>query len=225
MISNSPVVFIALPTYRGDFAPLMTQSLERLIAKSHAEGLSLMTKKEDRAIVPMVRNILVAKAEAVGKFTHLLFIDNDMVFDDGALLRLLALDRDIVGALMVTRGAPYTPVVKKKNKDGEWKTYPNIETMAKEGRFASDCDGVGTGFMLIKMGVFEKLEKPYFAIPPFGETLMGEDMYFCDKAKKAGFDICVDAGLIVGHIGEYVYTMDDYLVYKEERERREKEAK
>lgn len=56
-----------------------------------------------------------------------------------------------------------------------------------------------------------------------GGDVIGEDYYFCQKAKEAGFDICLDASLIVGHIGEHVYTMTDYFNYKEERESREAE--
>ena len=149
-----------------------------------------------------------------------MFIDTDMVFDDDALLRLLAFDRDIISGLCVVSGPPFNPVAKRLNEEG---TYAVVDGLA-DGRFYSDLDGVGAAFLLVKTDVFRKVEAPWFAMPPYGKEVLGEDFYFCQKAKEAGFEICCDASLIIGHIGTYVYTINDYLEYKAERERREKEV-
>ncbi len=60
-----------------------------------------------------------------------------------------------------------------------------------------ECDGVGGGCLLIHKRVFDALEKPYFKCNP--GTLVGEDFYFCRKAREAGFKIYLDAGILCGH--------------------------
>ena len=67
-------------------------------------------------------------------------------------------------------------------------------------------DKVGFGAVLIKMSVFDKIQQPYFVM----EGELGEDYYFCAKAKKAGFDIWVDTGSVVAHAGTYFYTIKDF---------------
>jgi len=49
----------------------------------------------------------------------------------------------------------------------------------------------------------------------------GEDLYFCGLAKKFGFKIYLDAGLEVGHVGDWVYSVKDHLDYRGKGERTE----
>jgi len=69
-----------------------------------------------------------------------------------------------------------------------------------------EVDACGMGCMLIKKSVFEKLEEPYFQYTPRSKTSLqkGEDYYFCEKAKDAGFKIFCDTSVICGHIGTIV---------------------
>ena len=67
----------------------------------------------------------------------------------------------------------------------------------------------GFGCMVIKQGVFEKIGYPYFA-PEFfklsnGVTdFCGEDVSFCIKAKRAGYQPYVDTGVIFLHDKNYL---------------------
>jgi GT2 family glycosyltransferase len=58
--------------------------------------------------------------------------------------------------------------------------------------------------MLVKKGVFEALQYPYFEALPFdfGDGIFeytSEDIGFCLKAKKQGFNVIVNPNIIVGH--------------------------
>jgi len=61
----------------------------------------------------------------------------------------------------------------------------------------------GMGFMLIKKGVFESLQYPWFE--PIHQSIKNledftsEDVAFCLKAREKGFEIFVDPTVIVGH--------------------------
>jgi hypothetical protein len=70
------------------------------------------------------------------------------------------------------------------------------------------ADGIGCGVMLIKASVFKKIEFPYFYFEQLpNEKLLGEDIYFCVKAKDAGIETYVDHDLSkeIGHVGNYTY--------------------
>lgn len=47
----------------------------------------------------------------------------------------------------------------------------------------------------------------------------GEDLYFCGLVKKFGYKIYLDAGLEVGHVGDWVYSIKDHLSYRGKNER------
>jgi len=40
--------------------------------------------------------------------------------------------------------------------------------------------------------------------------LLGEDVYFFRKAKKAGFNVYCDFSIKIGHIGDYIYDWRDH---------------
>jgi len=65
---------------------------------------------------------------------------------------------------------------------------------------------MGTGFMLIKTSVFEKMKSPWFVD---GEDENGEcfteDVEFCRKAHLAGFDVWCSPTIPIRHIGTYEY--------------------
>ena|SRR3990167_5023528 len=126
--------------------------------------------------------------------THMLFLDHDMFFKDDSITKLLAHNKDIIGA-------PYN-----------FRSFPLKSTAAPLSDISDKaqiyrCNTVATGFLLIKLSVFEKVSEPWF---DFGrdknfELACGEDSYFCQKAIKAGFDVWADPNIFVKHCGEYMY--------------------
>jgi len=125
--------------------------------------------------------------------THILFVDSDMILPDDSLDKLLAHDKDIVGAEYNKREFPlkgvYEPLEEKKT-DALYK--------AKH---------VGTGLLLIKLDVFYDLKGPWFNFgrDSQGALALGEDVWFCNTARDAGFDVWIDPTIKVLHAGEYLY--------------------
>lgn len=133
-------------------------------------------------------------AEQALNSTHLLFIDDDMVFEPDLLDRLVALKKDIVG------------VNSKNRQGGQTVILEGIRSRPVPHKpFAADV--VGTGIMLINTKVLKQLPKPWFKMEreKDGKVKTGEDAYFCLQAKKAGFEVWCDPTVYVGHIGEKTY--------------------
>lgn len=147
------------------------------------------------------RNWLVEQAKAI-KATHILFIDADSVVPPESIIRLLAYDKDIVGATTARRGDEEgTPVGSPLD--------PNDLLTSKK---LIKMHTIGLPLMLIKMDVFDRLAKPYFAEPPKEDgSLIPEDVYFCQAVRKAGMDLWCDMelSLMVGHVGTKVYQVKD----------------
>lgn len=149
------------------------------------------------------RNQIVSIAQSVGA-THLMFIDADMAFPSDGITRLLAHEKEIVGAMYNMRSSK-EPIstLKMADKDGNFIAMSS-DKIPKDRLFK--CGALGTGFVLIKMSVFDKLEKPYFW---FGMNkdggLIGEDVYFFMKCREKGIDVWCDPTIHLGHIGDYCY--------------------
>lgn len=143
---------------------------------------------------------LIAKSAIERGCTHLLFVDSDMSFERDAVIKLLERDKDVIGVNYNLRKHPPTTTVKM---DEERKK--RIKEECPDG--LSKCNGLGTGFLLIKTSVFPKLTTPWFSFETSdnGDTTVGEDYWFCRKVKEAGIDIWVDLSISIKHIGDYLY--------------------
>ena len=66
---------------------------------------------------------------------------------------------------------------------------------------------MGTGIILIKTEIFNKIPRPWFSFKTseLGNTLNGEDWMFCLRAKEAGFQVWVNITLQIGHIGQTIF--------------------
>ena len=119
-----------------------------------------------------------------------MFIDTDMLYENDGIERLLKQNKDIIGGMYNFRRLPIKNIV--RDFKGQTETFK--------------VSFLPTGFMLVKMSVFDKLEKPYFFYDYDDEHhLDGEDAYFCRKAVKAGIDIWCDPTIKLKHIGQYLY--------------------
>ena len=162
------------------------------------------------------RNSLVKTALEI-KADYLLFVDADMRFPKDTLKILMAHDKDIIGVNATTRSEPVKPTAKNfiVNEDQSVDWLP-IYSNARSG--IEKADGIGCGVMLVKTKVFKEMEEPYFYFEQLGNNkILGEDIYFCIKAKDAGFDTWLDHDLSKGikHIGQYVYGWDNIEIPKD----------
>jgi len=174
------------------------------VLKGHGVGVNLAL--QIGGYVAHNRNELVRTAKSHGS-DYIMFIDNDMVFPASGIQRLLDSDKDIIGAMYNARGVPGKPVISTvkltdPNNDPNFGKFVNTEIPSQLFK----CYGLGTGFMLIRMSVFNALEEPYFVAyeDPGGEHHT-EDIEFCKKAHEAGIDVWCLPNIEMKHIGTAEY--------------------
>ena len=147
------------------------------------------------------RTWLVNEAIRVGG-THILFVDSDMIFPSDIIPKLLAHKKEIIGIKYKKREFPI-----------KW-LYEAIDSESETELFKVKYTGMG--LILIDLSVFKN---PSFGARPDGKKnpwfnfgrdsqgalVMGEDVWFCNVARDAGYDVWIDPTLLIGHVGEYIF--------------------
>jgi len=155
------------------------------------------------SITSVARNKIVEHAR-FHKCSHVMFLDSDMTFPQDAIQKLMSHDKDIVCGLYFQRDHPHLPAA----IIGE---TGRISKDDISSRRLKEIDAAGTGCMLIKTDVFDKIGYPWFDYQVYdGYTYYTEDVIFCRKAKKLGYRLFVDTSIRCGHIIDYELSESDY---------------
>jgi hypothetical protein len=141
---------------------------------------------------------------------YLFMIDDDMLAPPDLFFRLAANDKDICAALAFTRNPDHKPVIYDVIEGFDPVTkkdyYVNKFSMNYPRNSLVQCDAVGFGAVLIKRKVIEAMKTPRF----MGMMGCGEDITFCYKAKKLGFEVWMDTRIKLGHLGAPTVITEDY---------------
>ncbi len=153
--------------------------------------------------------------------SHILFIDSDMRFPQDMISRLLAHDLDIVATNCARRRMPTGPTAQiyKENGDRE------LVWSMPESTGLQEVGSVGMGVRMIKAGVFKAVSEPWYETPWRHDKrgYIGEDVFFCRKAREAGFKIWIDHDVSkeIGHIGMFEFKHDHTWAIKDLEKARE----
>lgn len=132
-----------------------------------------------------------------GDYTHTLFIDDDHVFPQDVLTKLLVHNLDMVSATYVQKAWPYQHVV-MRDFTAEGMGMPFEVQHGMQGLWK--VAGCGMGCCLIKRSVVEQLgPKPWFVMGDPIADLCSEDFTFCRKVRSHHIDIHVDLDICLGH--------------------------
>ncbi len=150
------------------------------------------------------------------KYDYQLWIDSDIVFDSNKFWQLMDLavpeegeEKEIVAGWYATEDGHTTSVAhwldeESFAKNGGVMNHETVESITRKKK-PFTVDYTGFGWVLIKHGVFERLEYPWFApkmqVFESGnvQDMCGEDVSFCLDAKKAGMVTWCDPRVRVGH--------------------------
>lgn len=210
---------IGIPCYGGMVSePTMTSFL-RFILLAQQAGLNWsLDTMVNESLVTRARNNLMAKMMTNKEATHFLFIDADIRFEPDAILKMIACDKEVIGGLYPKKALPVNYVI---NLRPETKIQGDIFTV----------DTMGTGFLLFKRHVYEKLiaahpECKYVDDVGLGKQYepmmysifdceiderghyLSEDWLFCRRWAKLGGEIWAHGKVLLNHIGHYEFAGD-----------------
>jgi hypothetical protein len=139
-------------------------------------------------------------------FDYYLSLDADIAFTPEQLLKLIGLDKDVVGGAYIFRQDADKLVA------GYFSNYGTVEFadfLNATATGVKEVDWIGGGFTLIKAKVLEAMDFPYYREEIVNYTAksgdecgvwVGEDVGFCMGAKRAGFKIYCDCDCKVEHL-------------------------
>jgi hypothetical protein len=220
-------VHICMPCYGGQLTESTFMSYIKWANTCRQLGIDwTMETMTNESLISRARNTLTAKFLHNKESTHLMFIDADIGFEPWHILVMLNRDVDIIGGLYPMKSLPVKWCV--NGFEGAEEGADGLQEVSK----------TGTGFMLIKRHVFEKLNahpatKPFIndiglpaELNPYMKTYFdtavrenryySEDWTFCENWRDLGGKVWVDKRVLLRHTGTYVfdYAAQDQL-YKD----------
>ena len=172
----------------------------------------------NESLISRARNTLTAKFLNTPESTHLMFIDSDIGWEPWHLLVMINARKDVIGGLYPMKSLPVKWCVNGiPGKENGTPEEPNLVEVSK----------TGTGFLLIKRDVFEKLNqhpatrpfnndiglpeelnpymKTYFDTAVRENRYYSEDWTFCENWRDLGGEVYVDKRVLLRHVGTYVF--------------------
>ena len=209
-------VHICMPCYGGMLTESCFMSYIKWSNTARQLGIDwTMETMTNESLISRARNTLTAKFLANPESTHLMFIDADIGWEPWHLLVMLNRDVDVIGGLYPMKSLPVKWCV--NGFEGAEEGPDGLQEVTK----------TGTGFLLMKRHVFEKLKshpavKPFandIGLPPelnqhmktYFDTAVRENRYysedwtFCENWRDLGGKVWVDKRVLLRHTGTYVF--------------------
>jgi hypothetical protein len=205
-------LLIAIPCM--DTVPVaFMQSLLKLTQKLTADGVDYTVGIESGTLVYMARDRLAGRA-VNQKYTHVLWLDSDMVFEPELLEDLQFSGKDFVTGIAHGRRKPFVSCL-FKNIDLDHLELWQLEDYPKE---TFEVAGCGMACCLMSTEVIKQVMinhgTAFNPIPRYGE-----DLSFCKRAKEMGFRIWAEPTVRLGHIAHIAVYPDDVPRYRDEIQR------
>jgi hypothetical protein len=210
---------LGIPAYGGMISePTFTSFLRfTLLASQVGLNWSLDTMVNE-SLVTRARNNLMAKMMTNDKATHFMFIDADIRFQAESIFQMISCDKDVIGGLYPKKSLPINYVINLK------------PTTTVQGDIYT-VDTMGTGFLLFKRGVYERLIKAHPETKYVDDIGLGkqyepmmyaifdcvidqrghylsEDWTFCRRWQAIGGEIWAHSKVLLNHCGHYEFAGD-----------------
>lgn len=200
-------LFVALPCYDGKVHVETARSLLNEQTIAQAAGLEFKA-----VFLPGCSLITMARNQCVQDFLdsdadRLVFVDSDVSWEPGSLIRLASHDVDFVGGAYRLKQEPEGYPVGWLEKAELW-ADPDTGLL--------EVESVPGGFLCLKRSVFDQFRDhhgdrsyshyqfsgySYFDAPYMNGRLYGEDAFFCHFWRQAGGKVWLDPELSLSHHG------------------------
>jgi len=184
----TPKIYLATPFLGYVVSTYFLKSVTEMIRYSTKKGINIERYGSvERCAVHWARNALTEdflKTDC----THIFWMDDDHVFNPEILEDFLEVDKDIVSAVYC-----------EKRDRSLINTDMNDSYITEYSHGLTPVKVVGFGALLVKRIVFEQLKMPYFEYPEGNNWKVTEDVSFCIKALKAGYQPYIYGKHVIGH--------------------------
>lgn len=203
---------------------------------THLSVMGLSSSKEPRffetmhkpvAGMDVFRSLVLSDALRKGDVAGVLFLDDDIVFNPQDVVKMVKLNVGLVGACYVTRGDLKVPASK---------FFDNQRIVFSPDSPLVSVQYLAGGFMLVATRILEKVIQanslplcnskenasfwPFFM--PFYKPVksnlfkreyeyLTEDYAFCERVRRAGFDVLLDPSVRLEHLGETLLRLEHIL--------------
>lgn len=212
-------VHISMPCYGGMLTESTFMSFIKWANTARQLGIDwTLETMVNESLISRARNTLTAKFLDMPEATHLFFVDADIGWEPWHLLVLLNRDVDVIAGLYPMKSMPIKWVV--NGFEGAEEGPDELQEVSK----------AGTGFLLMKKHIFEKLNahpavkpykndigldpkydkhlKTYFDTAVRQNRYYSEDWTFCENWRDLGGKVWVDKRVLLRHSGSYVFDME-----------------
>lgn len=225
---------VGTPCYGGMMCTEYTQSLLELKEACLQYGIKLTCIfLGNESLIQRGRNTIAHHFLQMPDATHLMFIDADQKFVPNDIARMIKADKGVIGGPVPMKGINWERV-----RQGALQGHEDLSALT--GIFnLNRLDGhemidsglpfqvkhIGTGFMLIRRDVFEKL-KPhvgwynnggstinpedrvydFFKVQNVNNELLSEDYNFCHLYRELGGTVWAAPWCVLGHFGAHLFA-------------------
>jgi hypothetical protein len=168
-MSQKPIhLVVATPCYGGMLHQRYMQCVCLLMQYGNAHDIRITVELLGReSLITRGRNMLVSKFMDYETATHLLFIDSDIGFEIQQVLRMLLMDKDIVGGMYPLKVLEWDNEALARAQGGEPLDYAAMRFVGtpcnppeREGAFVT-AEYAGAGFLLIKREAIQRMFETY----------------------------------------------------------------
>jgi hypothetical protein len=214
------MIFVGIPAYDRKVSIQTAQSLLNEYGAAHQIGTDIEVHfTPGCSLITLARNYLVKRFLA-SEAQKMVFIDSDVAWEPGALIRLASYKRPIVaGVYRFKDDKERYPVHFLKTSRGIWTDKDGLVEVAT----------APTGFMCIDRKALRAFQAKYpkrnykiqgediyafFENPYRDGELVGEDCGFCIEMRKIGQKVYIDPEMMLTHVDgpkEYTGKISDFL--------------
>lgn len=220
-------IWIAIPAYTGQIHLGTMRSIVSDMLKLAERGDRVTIFDESgNAMIADCRALIVAKfLESEG--TDLVFVDSDVCWEAGALVKLVDQPVDFVAGIYPQRRDPIAYCVQYIQERAELRADPETHLL--------EVAGVPAGFMRMTRGMLERMVGHYpdtafycqdapnqtahalFDPVRIGKLKFGEDYSFCKRWRDIGGRVWIDPEIRMGHVGykTFMGSIGDWLRNRE----------
>ncbi len=199
-------LLIALPT--TDYMHYQfVQCLTKLIRRLDADGIDYDIGFQGNTLVYVGRDRLALRAFTEG-YTHMLWLDTDMIFTEDLLDDLMFSGKKFVTGIAHGRRAPFASCLFTEIWPGSQR-WEGCEYPTNPFKVA----GCGMACVLIDVSIIKDVWA-HHGTCFFPERELGEDLAFCKRAADLGHEIWAEPSVMLGHIGHVTITPEYRELYE-----------